>query len=214
MDTSTPQHFTIMYPTAGQHTLTTHSHQIHASMSESSWPLNHHSSSNTSSPSAQASSMFSIVNRAADFDYPSPAASAASPSYIHHHQQENFTGLHQSPSLSSDSSNDVMASPFNQVESSIGPNRVLTRRQRAALEQSSPGRRVSAPSIFSRTEQDHSPVCSFHFILWYIRIILIFKIRLNYSAAPLCYVSQSANGGVSPTDAYKCVRIKSLSATA
>jgi hypothetical protein len=173
MDPSTPQHFPpIMYHTAGQpHTLSPHPHQIHASMNKSSWNPNHQSAPNNSPSPGQASPMFSIANRAGDMDYPSPAASVASSSYIHHHQQENFTGLHQSPPLNTDSSNDVMASQFTQVESNIGPSRVLTRRQRAALEQSSLGRVVSAPSNFPSTEQDPSPVCTLYSLVYSLILI-------------------------------------------
>jgi hypothetical protein len=134
--------------------------QLHASINESSWHTNHLVAQPTPAPSAQPSVLFSVVNRPPDLDYPSPASSTTSPSLSqHHHQPENYTNHHHSSTFPLNASNEPMFTQFHQVESSIGPSRVLTRRQRAALAQGTHARRASMPSSFQRPEPHSTPVC-------------------------------------------------------
>lgn len=134
------------------------SNQLHASMDTSSWHHTHLSVDSTALTPGQSPSMFSVTNRSPDLEYPSPAPSNASPPYSQQQQTEQYGAQHQSPPLHLNSPNDIMLGQFSQVESRIGPSRVLTRRQRAALEQNGIGRRASMPSNFQRPEQAPSPV--------------------------------------------------------
>lgn len=121
---------------------------INASMAEANW--NHHSSSNASSSSGQVSQLYPIVPRSADHvDYSSPSAS----SFIHH--SDLYAGHHQSHAPEGSSHPSSLS--LNQVESSIGPSRVLTRRQRAVIHQGGV-RRVSAPSNMYGDNHDNSEV--------------------------------------------------------
>ncbi|KAG7443102.1 CenpB-DNA-bind-domain-containing protein [Guyanagaster necrorhizus] len=82
-----------------------------------------------------------------DIEYPSPVASVA-PSF-------------QQPAPPPESTSTAApADDFNQVQSSIGPDRVLTRRQKAALE----GRRSSFPAAprSPQTIRSHTPPASPH----------------------------------------------------
>jgi hypothetical protein len=134
--------------------------QLHAPMTESSWHTNHLVAQPMPASSAQPSGLFSAANRPPDLDYPSPVSSTTSPSLSqHHNQSENYPNHHHSPSFPLNSSNEAMFTPFHQVESSIGPSRVLTRRQRAALAQGTHARRASMPSSFQRPEPHSTPVC-------------------------------------------------------
>ncbi|RDB17905.1 hypothetical protein Hypma_000880 [Hypsizygus marmoreus] len=133
---------------------TSTANHIHASMHESSWHHTHISAQSASLTPAQSPSMFSVAERPSDLGYPSPAPSSASPPYT---QTDQYVVNHNSPALHLNSSNDAMFSQFNQVESRIGPSRVLTRRQRAALEQGGLGRRASMPSNFQRPQPAPSP---------------------------------------------------------
>ena len=133
--------------------------QLHAPINESSWHTNHIVTQTTPAPSAQSSALFSVVNRPPDLDYPSPASSTTSPSLSQHHQSENYATHHNSSTFSINAPNESMFTQFHQVESSIGPSRVLTRRQRAALAQGTHPRRASMPSSFQRPEPHSTPVC-------------------------------------------------------
>jgi hypothetical protein len=135
--------------------------QLHAPINESSWHTNHIVTHTTPASSSQSPALFSVVNRPPDLDYPSPASSTTSPSLSqhHHHQSENYATHHNSSTFSIIASNESMFSQFHQVESSIGPSRVLTRRQRAALAQGTHARRASMPSSFQRPEPHSTPVC-------------------------------------------------------
>ncbi|KAK0503840.1 hypothetical protein EDD18DRAFT_477945 [Armillaria luteobubalina] len=81
-----------------------------------------------------------------DMEYPSPVTSVA-PSF-------------QQPAPTSTSTSTPPTDDFSQVESSVGPDRVLTRRQKAALE----GRRSSFPAAprSPQTIRSHTPPASPH----------------------------------------------------
>ncbi|KAF8225858.1 hypothetical protein L208DRAFT_402370 [Tricholoma matsutake] len=160
METQT-QSFTVYTGPATQHNQQlAATNQLHASINESSWNTNHLAAQSTPAPSAQPSALFSVVNRPPDLDYPSPASSTTSPSLSqHHHQSENYSNHHHPQSFSLTASNEPMFTQFHPVESSIGPSRVLTRRQRAALAQGSHARRASMPSSFQRPEPHPTSVC-------------------------------------------------------
>ncbi|KAF9004865.1 hypothetical protein BDZ89DRAFT_1169117 [Hymenopellis radicata] len=83
-----------------------------------------------------------------DLGYPSPVASASS--YASPHALTTST--------------DQASMSFAQIQLSVGPSRVLTRRQRAALEQGQTlGRRAAATSSFpslNTSEEMHSPARS------------------------------------------------------
>lgn len=108
------------------------------------WTTNELSQNSTSRPRMRTlsedirSSMGN--NRSAELDYASPHSAPSS--YIHRPSETYSTHI-QSPSEG-----------FNQLESSIGPDRVLTRRQRASTERSALGRRASMSSAFTRTSSD------------------------------------------------------------
>ncbi|KAF8631807.1 hypothetical protein AX17_005022 [Amanita inopinata Kibby_2008] len=118
----------------------TGAHSVHASLSGSCW-----SSSQVSS--VYQNPIFPVQSRVSDLDYPSPAPSAPSPPYQRQSQQ------HPAVNSSAITVDKAIHTPFLQVESVIGPDRILTRRQRAALEQTPLGRRLSVPSSYSRTER-------------------------------------------------------------
>lgn len=113
---------------------------MHASLTNSCW-----SSSQVSS--IHQNPLFSLQNRVSDLDYPSPASSVPSPPYqpqSHQHAAVNNSAI---------TSDKAITSSFPQVEPVIGPDRVMTRRQRAAHDQSILGRRLSVPSNFTRDLQ-------------------------------------------------------------
>ncbi|PFH53942.1 hypothetical protein AMATHDRAFT_44982 [Amanita thiersii Skay4041] len=120
-------------------------HSIHAFSSNSRWPQSHLSP-------VHHNSLFPPNGRASDLDYPSPAPSIPSPPYQRRSQQHP-----PMKHLAITSDKDLHTS-FPQVDSVIGPDRVLTRRQRAALEQGTLGRRLSVPANYSRADrQDPLP---------------------------------------------------------
>ncbi|KAK2465222.1 hypothetical protein APHAL10511_002576 [Amanita phalloides] len=118
---------------------------IHASLNNPCWP--------SSQPSpTHHTSLFPLQSRVSDLDYPSPASSVPSPPYQRHSHQ------HAAVNNSAITSDKDMHVPFPQVEPVIGPDRILTRRQRAALDQSTLGRRMSGPSSLARGDrQDPAP---------------------------------------------------------
>jgi len=133
--------------------------QLHAPMNESSWHHNHLVTQPTPAPSAHPPALFSVVNRPPNLDYPSPVSSTTTSSLSQHNQSGEYSHHHQSPTFPLNAPNDPMFTQFNQVESSIGPSRVLTRRQRAALAQGAHSRRASMSSSFKRPEPHSTPVC-------------------------------------------------------
>lgn len=111
----------------------THHHQIDASMQQPAWPAHTPQLPQTMSPAAQMPQMYPVPNH----DYPSPTVStvsSGSPTYLRQSSGE-FTGQQHSPIATPHGHGDTIMSNYGQLESSIGPSRVLTRRQRAALEQ-------------------------------------------------------------------------------
>ncbi len=101
-----------------------------------------------------------------DLAYPSPVTSASS-----------YASPHSLPTS--------VDQAFAQIPSSIGPSRVLTRRQRAALEQGQTlGRRSAAPSTFPSLNTSGSPAVSVHLadIEMEINTIIAWSLRLTSSA--------------------------------
>jgi hypothetical protein len=140
----------------------TATNQLHAPINGSSWHHNHLVAQSTPAPSSQPSPLFSVLNRPPDLDYPSPASSTTSPSLSqHHHHSENYAHHHHSPTFTLNASNEPMFTQFQQLESNIGPSRVLTRRQRAALAHGTHARRATMPSSFQRPDPHSTPVCLF-----------------------------------------------------
>ena len=120
---------------------------MHASLNNPCW------STSQASPIHQ-NPLFPIHSRVPDLDYPSPASSVPSPPYQRQSHQ------HAAVNNSAITSDKNMHVPFPQVEPVIGPDRMLTRRQRAALDQPTLGRRMSVPSNLTReNRQDPVPVC-------------------------------------------------------
>ncbi|KAF5382521.1 hypothetical protein D9615_002955 [Tricholomella constricta] len=154
MDSST-QSFAVYSPITQLNSSTAAANQLHASVNDSSWHharISGHAVSLTPGPSP---SMFPLQDRPPDLEYPSPAPSNASPAYSQHSEQ--YATHPQSPSVHMSPSNDSLLSQFSQVESRVGPSRVMTRRQRAQMEQKSLGRRGSLHQHFHRTDQVHPP---------------------------------------------------------
>ncbi|GLB38452.1 putative centromere binding protein b [Lyophyllum shimeji] len=153
---SAAQSFAVYSPIAQLNSSSAAANQLHASLNESSW---HHArmSAHGLSLTPVSSSMFPVSDRPPDLEYPSPAPSTASPPYAHPQHTEQYTTHPQSPSVHMAPANDDLLSQFSQVESRVGPSRVMTRRQRAQLEQKSLGRRGSFSQQLQRGEQIHSP---------------------------------------------------------
>lgn len=144
MDNTSLSSFSPGYALSTESHVDTAPPSIHASLN---WAPSQHS------PIHQ-NSLFSLQNRVSDLDYPSPASSVPSPPY--QRQSHQHAALNNS-AITSDKNMHV---PFPQVEPVIGPDRILTRRQRAALDQTTLGRRMSVPSSLARGDrQDPVPVC-------------------------------------------------------
>ena len=141
MDSTNPPTFSPGYPlTTAEDTIDAAVSSMHASLSNSCWPPSQVSQ-------IHQNPFLHLHNRVSDLDYPSPASSVPSPTYqpqSHQHAALNNSAI---------TSDKVMPSPFPQVESVIGPDRVMTRRQRAALDQTTLGRRMSVPSNFTRGDR-------------------------------------------------------------
>ena len=131
-----------------------------ASMNETSWHPNHFPAQSTPAPSTHPSPLFPVLNRSPDLDYPSPAPSSTSPSLSQnlHQSLEQYPTHHHSPAFHT-TSNETMFTQFHQVDSSIGPNRVRTRRKHAAQNQGALGRRASMSLPYKRPAHDPTPVC-------------------------------------------------------
>ncbi len=147
MDNTSLSSFSPGYLSTGESHVDTAASSIHASLNNPCW------AQSQPSPIHQ-NSLFSLQNRVSDLDYPSPASSVPSPPY--QRQSHQHAALNNS-AITSDKNMHV---PFPQVEPVIGPDRILTRRQRAALDQTTLGRRMSVPSSLARGDrQDPVPVC-------------------------------------------------------
>ena len=130
----------------------TTSPQINASLPDSSWHPNHQPSPNNSPSSAQPAQMYSLVNRSSDHvDYASLSAS-----FISQHQPGSYSPPEHPQSSHPDPLDQDMSQGLTQVDSSIGPSRILTRRQRALLQQG--GRRASGHSSASAETIDTNSV--------------------------------------------------------
>ncbi|KAF8650150.1 hypothetical protein AX16_005385 [Volvariella volvacea WC 439] len=114
-------------------------------MDSASWPHPHPPTPHPESLPPPAA-MFT-ESQSTDISYPSPTSTIESPQFVQPQVADQLHVQHQhSPPI-------PFPSQFAQVESNVGPSRVLTRRQRAAYEQ----RRSSLPSTFPRSEHDQIP---------------------------------------------------------
>jgi hypothetical protein len=126
-------------------------------MVETPWHSGHQQSPDGGPSSAQSPQIYPSVNRSADhIHYTSPSTSA---SYIPSSVSNGYTDpQHQLQPLSGQSDHDIQ---FTQIEGSIGPSRVQTRRQRAHMTAFSVGLRRASVSSHSNTptgSQDTSEV--------------------------------------------------------
>lgn len=160
MDSTPPQNFAAYSPIAQLNPSPHAPNHLHASVNDPSWNHSRISAHAVSMTPGHSPSMFPAPDRSTDLEYPSPATSSsnASPPYAHPQRVEHYATHTQSPTVSMNSSNESILSHLSQSESRVGPSRVMTRRQRAQMEQKSLGRRVSLRRHFQRTEQAHSPV--------------------------------------------------------
>ena len=128
-------------------------HQLNASMPDSTaW----RDSSSSSSPSEHSSQVYSMNHSPDQVNY----ATLSAP-FISQHQTSPYPSPPHQQSPHSDSIDNDMSSTLPQVDSSVGPNRVLTRRQRAL--QRHGGRRVSDSSSLSAESKEvrRTPLRSF-----------------------------------------------------
>ncbi|KAI0926737.1 hypothetical protein AcV5_007446 [Taiwanofungus camphoratus] len=104
---------------------------------------------NSSSSSEHSSHLYSTMNRSSErLDYASPST----PAFIPRHPSDNFTNHHQqSPTLDHNPSNHPMSFDSPQIESSIGPSRILTRRRARAAAQSHDQEEGSSSGASSHT---------------------------------------------------------------
>lgn len=170
---STVQNFASYAPIAQLTPLSNTSDHRHASVNDTTWSHGRVSAHNTPLTPAP-SSIFPVPDRTIDLEYPSPTPSSsnASPPYAHSQHVDHYPTTSQFNSASMSSSNENILDQFNQIDSSIGPARVMTRRQRAQMEQKSLGRGIPLRHHLHRTENGSSPVSSSVFVLFLLNTYL------------------------------------------